>query len=76
MNREEDGRRLSDGAAFFSATAPVAADARRRLLLGTRNYVLQTLVKLYGRVGAASFCRAYLEPRRWTELSPVCFMGD
>ena len=51
--------------------ADAALDANA---LSRRNFVLHTLVQLYGVEGAAEFCRAYLDPRRWSGLSPVCFL--
>ena len=69
-----DDEKLVSKVSFFAPTAPTGAAERRRLLLGTRNYVLQALVRLYGRDGAVSFCRSYLDPRRWSELQPVGFL--
>ena len=38
-------------------------------LSGKRNYIMHCLVQLCGgRRGAVDYCRAYLDPRRWSDL--------
>ena len=41
---------------------------------GLRNFLAQRMVVLYGEHGAAEFCQAYLDPRRWSGLQQSCFL--
>ena len=53
--------------------APLAAGSKAHVLLGVRNFVVGELVAIYGRQGAARFCRAFLDPQRWKRLRRDCF---
>ena len=57
----------------FDATAEAALD---EAALAKRNFAMQALVGAYGPEGAADFCAAYLDPRRWSGLQRVNFLED
>ena len=67
-----DGRTLdTDGCMQKTLTGRKA-----HILLGVRNFVLKELVAIYGRQGAAHFCRVFLDPQRWRGLRRQCFRNS
>jgi hypothetical protein len=45
-------------------------------VLAVRNYLAVALVRTYGEQGAAEYCRAYLDPRRWSEVQSRAFLDS